>query len=183
MLQWGRPPMRAETRDRDREHGRLEVASMGPPSDEGGNRERPTGRSARSRASMGPPSDEGGNHRRHDHPPLPAQASMGPPSDEGGNPPAPVSMAFLTPLQWGRPPMRAETSMYLACASVTAWPLQWGRPPMRAETRRNFGGPDGRTHASMGPPSDEGGNSLAEKEREAAVGRASMGPPSDEGGN
>ena len=58
---------------------------------------------------------------------------MGPPSDEGGNTQMPRIFRSLKSLQWGRPPMRAETRIGAPADSV-----------LRA--------------ASMGPPSDEGGN-------------------------
>ena len=40
---------------------------------------------------------------------------------------------IATQLQWGRPPMRAETAEREAVA-LSLIALQWGRPPMRAET-------------------------------------------------
>ena len=82
---------------------------------------------------------------------------MGPPSDEGGN----AAIAF---------PIEKERE------------LQWGRPPMRAETPAGGVLPLLLDRASMGPPSDEGGNIARRLDGEHDV-LASMGPPSDEGGN
>ena len=59
---------------------------------------------------------------------------MGPPSDEGGNLGITVERQMYVRLQWGRPPMRAETTHAFLTTAMAGAKLQWGRPPMRAET-------------------------------------------------
>ena len=84
-------------------------------------------------------------------------------------------------LQWGRRPRTAEIQGRSSGTSTTPSLLQWGRRPRTAEMgREHLGGlPAG---ASMGPPSEDGGN-LIYVVNATDGGIASMGPPSEDGGN
>ena len=84
-LQWGRRLSTAEIGQALNLRFGWEVASMGPPSLNGGNDVAAADRELRADASMGPPSLNGGNlddDRRRDGG---DDASMGPPSLNGGN--------------------------------------------------------------------------------------------------
>ena len=106
---------------------------------------------------------------------------MGPPSEDGGNATDFDVAAEVKPLQWGRRPRTAE--MYPPPFNVFALvALQWGRRPRTAEIGQSEPGAKPLARASMGPPSEDGGNvtDVANRSRPAS---ASMGPPSEDGGN
>ena len=108
-------------------------------------------------------------------------------------------------LQWGRRPRTAEMVDGTEGSPVGIW-LQWGRRPRTAEMARETRAPTGRTErfngaavrgrrkwghprnpaglgkASMGPPSEDGGNLRMHVALEP-IKYASMGPPSEDGGN
>ena len=84
-LQWGRAPMSAEITAVNPRMFLAIQASMGPRSDERGNRVDADDDGGGGQASMGPRSDERGNHRITHPLELAQLASMGPRSDERGN--------------------------------------------------------------------------------------------------
>ena len=86
-LQWGRVRMNAEIIFAAFDAPAHRLASMGPRSDERGNRYDPSDGLPNPAASMGPRSDERGNHSRRRLRPSRVSASMGPRSDERGNRP------------------------------------------------------------------------------------------------
>jgi len=133
---------------------------------------------------------------------------MGPRSDVRGNPYVVIvdPNGNIQQLQWGRAPMSAEIYPRPLPLRLLAQ-LQWGRAPMSAEIRFILEYPCDQAVASMGPRSDERGNSArtnclcrahsllqwgrAPMSAEIGTGQriadaraeASMGPRSDERGN
>ena len=65
--------------------------------------------------------------------------------------------ALCRALQWGRRPKTAEISLPPS-PSFPQKTLQWGRRPKTAEIGKVFAGCCKATCASMGPPSEDGGN-------------------------
>ncbi len=134
------------------------------------------------------------------------RASMGPPSEDGGNWPVDARGTRAGGLQWGRRPRTAEItwrgqrarkrgdcfngaavrgrrkSPGLADVVGSLKRLQWGRRPRTAEIAPWLAVEPAWQLASMGPPSENGGNTASRLPliREAL---ASMGPPSEDGGN
>ncbi len=184
-LQWGRRSMAAETGRAVGVGPGVDLASMGPPLDGGGDLLRHPWREAIAlRASMGPPLDGGGDpggastipavsnwlqwgrrsmaaetRRRRARPATGRGASMGPPLDGGGDPAGSgVGCGSRRQLQWGRRSMAAETH--------------------GGERRHGLG-----RQASMGPPLDGGGDGPGCCRWSGRAWRASMGPPLDGGGD
>ncbi len=84
-------------------------------------------------------------------------------------------------LQWGRRPRTAEIRTEGTIMAVPG-ELQWGRRPRTAEIVQQTVRHQRRNNASMGPPSEDGGNQPAARHRNRER-AASMGPPSEDGGN
>ena len=91
------------------------------------------------------------------------------------------SIRQVVELQWGRAPRSAETGR-LAAGRTRAVALQWGRAPRSAETTRRSSMLMAQLEASMGPRSEERGNSVEAVGHRQRL-RASMGPRSEERGN
>ncbi len=133
---------------------------MGPPSEDGGNFV-DVGEDVfqASRASMGPPSEDGGNHNGAALC-LTVSTSFNGAAVRGRR----KSVAALgsrfnsCELQWGRRPRTAEIPVpsYGTFQEVS---LQWGRRPRTAEIACGEVKHDFLRCASMGPPSEDGGNS------------------------
>ncbi len=109
-LQWGRARMSAEMRQTTQRPRQFFEASMGPRSDERGNRRSRNREFGAALASMGPRSDERGN-------------------GVGGHPWHSIS----TWLQWGRARMSAEIQHETWHLRGRDSLLQWGRARMSAE--------------------------------------------------
>ena len=86
---------------------------------------------------------------------------MGPPSEDGGNVLGTNAAAAKTAmLQWGRRPRTAEIRDLLG-RPMERKGLQWGRRPRTAEISYVTSYFLGGMNASMGPPSEDGGNPRA----------------------
>ena len=132
-------------------------------------------------ASMGPPSEDGGNKKLNKMPAVSdcvLQWGRRPKTAEiclarrqwqdlfglqwGRRPKTAEILRFsvLPPmarwLQWGRRPKTAEIYVY-GTFTAPALTLQWGRRPKTAEMNR-WNRSSGAATASMGPPSEDGGN-------------------------
>ena len=88
----------------------------------------------------------------------------------------------MTPLQWGRVLMNAETHRGITTPTLKIR-LQWGRVLMNAETVRPCHGEHLSRQASMGPRSHERGKLQGRAADEKRAYSASMGPRSHERGN
>jgi hypothetical protein len=143
MLQWGRRPKTAEITKRRR--GAFRTCTVGL------------------HASMGPPSEDGGNLIAGiAAAPWSQAASMGPPSEDGGNAATRALSGFgngAAGLQWGRRPKTAEMRIRM--------------PPARCAWQGFNGAAVRRRRKSWPEPVNSG----------PSAGRASMGPPSEDGGN
>jgi len=110
------------------------VASMGPPSLNGGNRQEPAQVGALAEASMGPPSLNGGNipGEAVDHEIV--RASMGPPSLNGGN--LTWRRGFCAPRRRfnGAAVSQRRKPAIRPRRAISRPPLQWGRRLSTAET-------------------------------------------------
>src|SRR5579884_1933679 len=107
-------------------------ASMGPRSNDRGNRTTGERRVVSGPASMGPRSNDRGNSDVPTYRSCAYWASMGPRSNDRGNDVKPLRFGRVDMLQWGRDQMIAE----MAPATTTLGgvkSLQWGRDQMIAE--------------------------------------------------
>ena len=179
---------------------------MGPRSDDRGNEIVVVAPAFGQQASMGPRSDDRGNKDLMTERAHHLTASMGPRSDDRGNPLKWMPWTLPWWLQWGRDQMIAE--MYrlheYRCGDYL---LQWGRDQMIAEIPSGARSLLAPGYASMGPRSDDRGNTPQGRCLRSGDGRlqwgraqmiaemnalacwpsaaflASMGPRSDDRGN
>ena len=159
QLQWGRRPRTAEI-------SRSRRATVTPRSSFNGAAVRGRRKSTRQRvdcihsiqASMGPPSEDGGNPTGEELRIRQIKASMGPPSEDGGNPKNLwPSYPCVTSLQWGRRPRTAEICG--SQPSTVTYRYSFNGAAVRGRRKywcRAWYG--GSADASMGPPSEDGGN-------------------------
>ena len=156
--------------------------ASGPRSEERGNLRARARGAALHRASMGPRSEERGNSSSLSTMTSLARASMGPRSEERGNRTAAILAFWLAPRFNGAALRGARKQIDSRLPRAALVTLQWGRAPRSAETqrsklaqarRRSFNGAalrgarkpgsatarfDSRKTASMGPRSEERGN-------------------------
>ncbi len=157
-LQWGRRPRTAEIGGDPVVTQGLFPASMGPPSEDGGNQGNTIDYLCFLCASMGPPSEDGGNAGTSGDVSGRMGASMGPPSEDGGNSIVGSTLASSMSLQWGRRPRTAE--IIRPGIGAESRPQRFNGAAVRGRRKSSScdNGPTADIWASMGPPSEDGGN-------------------------
>ena len=181
-LQWGRRPRTAEIVRYGERRSQVHDASMGPPSEDGGNTSGEMvapiintlqwGRRPRTAEMPGPVALmraalklQWGRRPRTAEIPDPGTAHLGQRVLQWGRRPRTAEISCSDGfsfhagllLQWGRRPRTAEMARRLDSILFVRL-LQWGRRPRTAEIPWQENHQLGHAAASMGPPSEDGGN-------------------------